>query len=1280
MWMRCEFFKRATSLLALFATAAMSAVYSVNITNETDQALYYRIRIQSQRPGGQSTNVVTCTAVPDEGISFEAEDVTNYRIDFYTSDRCSSTNQNPSTYVTSANLFRETTSADVTISIDRNRMTAAIAGQNDDPVNPWGPQNPGDNPGGPGDNPGQDNPGNPTPANGRKQVVFFTPWTNTNAILYVNGDSISTMSAMDKYCGWFIANSKSSGENLNVYFKQTIGGNFVGAEGLTKTEPTTATEISLDSVAALSDTIWVKGNQEGAPEVYSQRPAGILGDCPLKKLPVMMFDWLHGNGGDGDGEGRNGNPANGISADFGSGGCSGSPMRGMVEPVLGANGVPVPATPFPENCRITEHLAYWFLPESLGVDAQGNKLTNMTCRDLYISMDDEGFWLAEVSGDAISKGNEANKDGMFLLDDFKYLDEAGTVPNPYYDTRTTTHNGRSHNFGFTMKVQATFEYVKGQYFDFYGDDDVWVFINNRLVVDIGGQHGQVAGAVNLDTLNLVEGQTYPFHIFYAERHTSSSNFRMHTSIDLKTEASIMLKNSSDDPNVIGREIWQRVRKSKLACDFSSGETELSLERGESVFTLFGGNLPDEGVDLDSAGLWFGGITVNNTFDGFDVNKEQIKINHGLAPGTYFIRVTLKSDNSQHKDVYFVVGAYDLPKLVYTDAAGNVLGENVNSTQYQLNMSKDTMWVGQSYKVYVQYTDDWANPNETVYLSTNDNSLIPCDSLGNPITEIQLRNYKGSFYVKAVGEVWGGILYVKGQASANTATWSGINFALPPVPQIETAYMYDRDGDGRGDSIWIKFDGTLGGKNSLDSAKFTFGSTFNTAYTAKYRDGSNEASVVAKGNGFGSAPFTGDTLAKVYTGLIKVWYTYIDNGHRSIFPAEGRLQDQVGPIVTKAEVSYMKDGNTQLVITFSESIKDDDVSSDLYQFHVWKNGIMSTEAKSASDISVESPNQWKLIFPKGAETDVIPAVGDSVRFTPPPFVTVAYDMMNVTPHANNPWVRITGEQKVNVTSPGVVTLNPESPTFNNAREIIRSEDATVPRIIQDPSVLTAEQAASVYGTQGHFLGDLNMAELVENEITEISRAVQGVPYYTDKDEAKAAEETGIAPKSYSIEEIIAAVDAGSMSINEAKKKFGLSDVIVDAYKNGILNSQNIDNFQRGTKEDIKQIVEAVAQNTELYYKATYYSSLGEFVNSNSDVITCNGDIFKENGQGTCLDNNGKLFLAWNMRAQNGRLASTGVYIARLEYRIKVGSKTVVNRTQDFLWGVRRGKANAIDLGL
>ena len=371
---------------------------------------------------------------------------------------------------------------------------------------------------------------------------------------------------------------------------------------------------------------------------------------------------------------------------------------------------------------------------------------------------------------------------------------------------------------------------------------------------------------------------------------------------------------------------------------------------------------------------------------------------------------------------------------------------------------------------------------------------------------------------------------------------------------------------------------------------------------------------------------------------------------------------------------MKDGNTQLILDFSEALQKQEILSSLFRFHCWNNGVMdSVLTNEASTVAAPSASQWKLIFPKGADTDIIPAVGDSVRFTPPSGIVTVHDLEQNLPHQNNPWMRITGEQKVNVTSPGVVTLDPKKnpEAFERAKEIISSSEATVPKIIQDPSILTAEQAAAVYGTQGHFLGNLDMAELVENEITNIVNAVKATSKYVDQDDTT---------KTYVLEEIIAMVDAGVISIGDAKDRFDIDPIIVDAYENNILTYQNLGRFQSGTDADIKQIVESVAESTELDYKATYFSSMGEFVNSNGNAITCNSDIFKENGQGTCLDNNGKLFLAWNMRAKNGRLAATGVYIARLQYRIKVGTKVIVNRTQDFLWGVRRGKINAIDIGL
>jgi fibro-slime domain-containing protein len=105
------------------------------------------------------------------------------------------------------------------------------------------------------------------------------------------------------------------------------------------------------------------------------------------------------------------------------------------------------------------------------------------------------------------------------------------------DGQLLGNESNAHNYHFTYTLSTTFGYTPGagQVFTFSGDDDVWVFFDKKLGIDLGGTHSAQSASVNLDTLLAgYSAGNYSLDFFFAERHTVESNLTITTSLELQT--------------------------------------------------------------------------------------------------------------------------------------------------------------------------------------------------------------------------------------------------------------------------------------------------------------------------------------------------------------------------------------------------------------------------------------------------------------------------------------------------------------------------------------------------------------------------------------------------------------------------------------------------------------------------------------------------------------------------------------------------------------------------
>jgi fibro-slime domain-containing protein len=221
----------------------------------------------------------------------------------------------------------------------------------------------------------------------------------------------------------------------------------------------------------------------------------------------------------------------------------GNGQAGIVQPALGANGVPVhvascvpwtsnlcpPGAAVPTWNAATDWFGMWYVD-----NATFNKTVVQT------------LTLPQIAGGGF----------QFSTTQFFPIDNAGWGITP------TNQATATHNFGFTSVTRYWFEYSGAATLSFFGDDDVWVFINKQLAVDLGGTHQQALGSITLDatsgngfacdfvapgtsiaslnncnsatqvggghavTLGLKVGSVYEIVVFQAERFTTESNYQL----------------------------------------------------------------------------------------------------------------------------------------------------------------------------------------------------------------------------------------------------------------------------------------------------------------------------------------------------------------------------------------------------------------------------------------------------------------------------------------------------------------------------------------------------------------------------------------------------------------------------------------------------------------------------------------------------------------------------------------------------------------------------------
>jgi len=916
-------------------------------------------------------------------------------------------------------------------------------------------------------------------------------------------------------------------------------------------------------------------------------------------------------------------------------------------------------------------------------------------------------------------------------DDWWYWGGRSCTMNGFWDGG---YSGQDHelyaprNQHFCFETHAEFIYSPGQTFTFRGDDDIWVFINDSLVVDNGGLHLPAPGYVQLDNLNLEPNNTYPIDIFFCDRQPTSSNVFIKTSMYFKQRKGIFYEiqgNTYDISKLEGG-------TGNCAALQNPGDANQIIDGAELELTYK--LMDNRGNLIDIAGISPGGILPEGqvSYGGIDLTVPgQVTIDQdaitGLGPGRYRLVIT---DGTASEFISIrVAGTLDIVDF---------LGEGVASGM--ITPRQDTALSGELIPVYiVNKADTDIDPTDAAYQASWDEGLMVYeDPEGTiPVTP-------GGFL--QTGDDGIDTLFVTGSRTATTEDVVTLRMGRASKPMVfllpELAFV-----DTLGSSNIYPDSASLPelGQGGYAVPTSVFIGGFRPTDFSACADLCNDTLVISADSGLVFWDAAGNETNVIV--LTNGWAEFqvsadIDvtdasfsvTGPSPLMYAEWKGITLVVPPVPKVTNAVMYDDNgdgrgDHLIAMYDRDITGEDmpdsirifwpreldrksgddtagvfISSATLQAALAAGGDLVDDGSGTLQVSMPDTGTIHVVRTTGFTTRVATGVfgqilthstfdldsGEEVEFTDNRRIQdgIGPQIERARIYLGNGFDTV----MVFMTEPVDYSSVPPENRKTMFEFILMGEGAiqeVVPTFVDAAARGLGDTLVLIFDTEAQFspnAGDSIRIRVGDGLLRDTLGNAPSVNAPWDIIEGDKRQEVEAYEKPWTFDPadpfFVARAEEGPVSTRLITQMFAdLDDIIQDSvFTQGHLIKYDMaeiyDKYNTGAGRDILGLSEGEQLdpgNVIMSIKNWYFTNQGTYVASDEVTVACNDKIIFN---GDCRTNRGYLFRAWNLVDDSKRFVGSGVYLAPIQVSVSVEYNGVIIMEQKasdpemFVWGIRR----------